>query len=72
MIINTQTDNPYQIGADLYEMAGGRTPGEFGDNPHQTANEAAAWLTKQGVTLVDYDGAQMDMAQYIERYLSQG
>ena len=20
MIINTQTDNPYQIGADLYEM----------------------------------------------------
>ena len=39
--------------------------------PEQAAKDTAQWLTEQGTRLIDFDGEEMDMARYIERYLSQ-
>ena len=68
--IDTRTDNPYQIGQNLLEMAGNINASEWGDDHQATARDVAQWLSQQGVRLTDYDGEEMDMARYIERYLS--
>ena len=73
MKIDTRTDSPLQIGHDLCEMAGvlNLTDTDIGDcTPQQMARDTAQWLTEQGERLIDFDGEEMDMARYIERYLS--
>ena len=74
MTIDTRTANPYQVGLDLCERAGwlNLTDAEIGSTtPTQAAQDMAQWLTEQDVRLIDYDGDELDMARYIERYLSQ-
>ena len=74
MTIDTRTANPYQVGHDLCEWAGllNLTDAEMGNyTPEQAARDTAQWLTEQGTRLIDFDGEEMDMARYIERYLSQ-
>jgi hypothetical protein len=63
-----------QVGHDLCEWAGllNLTDAEMGNyTPEQAAKDTAQWLTEQGTRLIDFDGEEMDMARYIERYLSQ-
>ena len=74
MTIDTRTANPYQVGLDLCERAGwlNLTEEEKGNmTPQEAAADMAQWLTEQDVRLIDYDGGELNMAQYIERYLSQ-
>ncbi len=72
--IDSRTANPYQVGLDLCEMAGWFNLTEEGKGnmtPKEAAADMAQWLTEQDVRLIDYDGGELNMAQYIERYLSQ-
>lgn len=68
VVIDTRTDNPYQVGYDLFEAAGGANL-DSDQIDGSTADDMAAHLTGQGVQLVDYDGEVLDIAHYIGRYL---
>ena len=68
VVIDTRTENPYQVGYDLFEAAGGANL-DSDQIDDSTAGDMAAHLTGEGVRLIDFDGDELDMAQYIGRYL---
>ena len=68
VVIDTRTDNPYQVGYDLFEAAGGANL-DSDQIDGSTADDLATFLATQGVRLIDYDDEELDMAQYIGRYL---